>query len=147
MNNVPTLPCFSMLSPTKPHTDLRQADGLMHRSVDVISGRHLLSTQKSSSRRSFSPRGSGDGAFSRLRPCTVSLCFFSTIMILSSVHKHTSPKCFPSRAWNRFHLCLICFLLSFTLFFLLNYGVENVCSKHIKTQLNQFKTAENNPEI
>lgn len=43
--------------------------------------------------------------------------FPSTIMILSCVHKHTSPKCFPSRAGSRFHLHLICFLLSFTLFF------------------------------
>lgn len=35
---------------------------------------------------------------------------FFMIMILSSVHKHTSPKCFPSCAWSSFHLRLICFL-------------------------------------
>lgn len=112
MNNVQTPPCFPMLSLTKPNTDLR--------SGYVISGRHLLSTQKSSSRsrvqgcsgRSFSPSPllSADSGL------TVSLCFFM-IMILSCVHKHTSPKCFPSCAWNRFHPRLICFFpLSFTFF-------------------------------
>lgn len=39
-------------------------------------------------------------------------CVF-TIMILSSVHKHTSPKCFPSCGWDCFHLCFICSLLFF----------------------------------
>lgn len=87
MNNVQTLPCFLMLSLAKLATDLRQADGCSQlRSVYVISGRHLLSTQKSSSRRkvqccsrgSFSPRRRPGRSFQPAQAwyCKFFFCFF-----------------------------------------------------------------------
>lgn len=73
--------CFSILALRKSNTSLRPANGLMLRSVYVISGRHLLSTQKSSSgsrvqcysRRSFSLGSTR--SFEPTQAFAASLCF------------------------------------------------------------------------
>lgn len=118
-SNAPT--CFSILSPTKPDTDLKPVNRLVLRSlcVCVISGRHLLSTQISSSRsrvqrysRETVPLAAPETALSADSGLILGACVF-TIMILSCFHTHTSPKCFPHCAWKCFHLCFICFLFFF----------------------------------
>lgn len=121
MNHVQTSPCFSILSLTKLNTDLWPATRVTVGSVCIISGRHLLSTQKSG-RREQSSVLQQEKLFPSQHPTSALFCarrsFQQTqaflracvfmIMILSCVHKHTSPKCFPSCVWNSFHLCFIC---------------------------------------
>lgn len=144
--DVQTFPCFSMLSLTKPSTDLRRADGpklICH--LWETSAEHTH-TKKAAAGVAFPLCNSRDGAFSRLRPCTVSLCFF-TIMILSCVHKHTSPKCFPSRAGNRSRPCLICNSSRLYSPFLCPAAAwKFLRGKHMKSQLNHFESAVNSSE-
>lgn len=64
-------------------------------------------TESSSSMRSFFPPNLTIQPTQALR--LRAPCLF-TIMILSCVHKHTSPKCFSSRAGNFFHLPSLLFL-------------------------------------
>lgn len=78
------------------------------RSWHIICGRHLLSAQKvAAAWEAFSPPDLTVQSTQALR--LRAPCLF-TIMILSCVHKHTSPKCFSSRAGNFFHLPSLLFL-------------------------------------
>lgn len=94
-----TFPCFPVLSWTTTQI-WREPTGppeLAHHLRETSAER----TESSSSMRSFFPPALTIQPTQAL--CLRAPCLF-TIMILSCVHKHTSPKCFSSRAGNFFHL-------------------------------------------
>lgn len=98
---IQTFPCFLTTTRiwSKPTGTLELAHHLRETSAEC--------TESSSSMRSFLPPDLTIQPTQALR--LRAPCLF-TIMILSCVHKHTSPKCFSSRAGNFFHLPSLLFL-------------------------------------